>query len=159
AEELKRRDGCALTALVRDEETVEVASVGGRKARVLSRQVLSEIIQPRVEEIFTLVVRELARAGLQDAATSGVVVTGGTSLMEGVLELAEQVFDLPVRRGVPDGVGGLGDVVRSPIFATGVGLALHGAEVRGRAGSPNGADGRLLQWIRRRMRDWFSEIF
>ncbi|MFQ5896932.1 MAG: cell division protein FtsA [Candidatus Methylomirabilia bacterium] len=159
AEELKRRDGCALTALVSDEETVEVASVGGRKARVLSRQVLSEIIQPRVEEIFTLVARELARTGLQDAATAGVVVTGGTSLMEGVLELAEQVFDLPVRRGVPDGVGGLGDVVRSPIFATGVGLALHGAEVRGRAASPNGSDGRLLQWIRRRMRDWFSEIF
>ncbi len=95
AEDIKKRYGCALTSLVPAEETVDVPSVGGRKPRQLSRQLLSEIIQPRVEEIFTLVARELARAGFQDAATAGVVVTGGTSIMEGVPELAEGIFDQP----------------------------------------------------------------
>src|SRR5207248_11715000 len=127
AETLKKRYGCALTALVPAEETVDVPSVGGRKPRQLSRQVLSEIIQPRVEEIFTLVARELARAGFQDAATAGVVVTGGSSIMQGVPELAESVFDQPVRRGVPFSLGGLAEVVQSPTYATGVGLALYGA--------------------------------
>src|SRR6185436_6423371 len=135
AEELKKRHGCALTALVREDEAIEVPSVGGRKPRQLSRQLLSEIIQPRVEEILTLVARDLARAGLQDVAAAGVVVTGGTSIMHGVPELAEQVFDLPVRRGLPGAVGGLeigglADVVRSPIYATGVGLAVYGAQRR-----------------------------
>src|SRR5713101_444851 len=120
AEELKKRHGCALTALVREDEVVDVPSVGGRKARQLSRQILSEIIQPRVEEIFTLIARDLVRAGLEDAAAAGVVVTGGTCIMRGVPELAEQVFDLPVRVGVPSALGGLADVVRSPISATGV---------------------------------------
>jgi cell division protein FtsA len=127
AESLKKRYGCALTAMVPAEETVDVPSVGGRKPRQLSRQVLSEIIQPRVEEIFTLVARELTKAGFQDAATAGIVVTGGSSIMEGVPELAEAVFDQPVRRGVPAEVGGLADIVRSPIYATGVGLAIYGA--------------------------------
>jgi len=157
AEQLKQRDGCALTARVREDETIEVPSVGGRKPRVLPRQILSEIIQPRVEEIFTLVARELARVGLEDAAIAGVVVTGGTSIMQGVPELAEQVFDLPVRRGMPEGVGRLADVVRSPIYATGVGLALYGA--RGRATPPDGSDGHLLQRVGRRMREWVERIF
>lgn len=158
AENLKKRDGCALTALVREEETIEVPSVGGRKPRVLSRQILSEIIQPRVEEIFTLVARDLARAGLQDAATAGVVVTGGTSLLEGVPELAEQVFDLPVRRGLPDGVGGLGEIVRSPIYATAVGLALYGAR-ESAGGVLDEDDENLLHGISRRVRDWFGGFF
>src|SRR4029434_7764035 len=98
AEDLKKRYGCAVTSMVPAEETVDVPSVGGRKARQLSRQVLSEIIQPRVEEVFTLVARELTKAGFQDAATAGVVVTGGSSIMEGVPELAEAVFGQPVRR-------------------------------------------------------------
>src|SRR5207245_6719596 len=93
AEDLKKRYGCSLTSLVREDETIEVPSVGGRKPRQLSRQILSEIVQPRVEEIFTLIAREFGRAGFQDAATAGAVVTGGTSLMEGVPELAEAVFD------------------------------------------------------------------
>ena len=155
AEDLKKRYGCALTALVREEETVDVPSVGGRKPRQLSRQIMSEIIQPRVEEIFTLVARDLARAGFQDVAAAGVVVTGGTSILQGVPELAEQIFDLPVRRGVPDGIGGLADVVRSPIYSTAVGLALYGA--RGyRSGAPlDGNDGSLLQ----RIREWFAGLF
>lgn len=159
AEQLKKRHGCALTALVREDETIEVPSVGGRKPRVLSRQILSEIIQPRVEEIFTLVARELALSGFQDAATAGVVVTGGASLMEGVPELAERVFDLPVRRGIPEGVGGLVEVVRSPIYSTAVGLALYGARGWGRVSHLDGSDGRLLQRIGRRMREWVGGIF
>lgn len=160
AEELKRRFGCALTSLVHEEETVEVPSIGGRKPRVLSRQVLSEIIQPRVEEIFTLVAQEITRAGLEDAATGGVVVTGGSALMEGIPDLAEQVFDLPVRRGVPLGLGGLADVVSSPIYSTGVGLVLYGARRRGGMvpldGGGHGASmGRLLK----RMKEWFAELF
>ena len=127
AEELKKRYGCALTARVPAEETIDVPSVGGRKPRELSRQVLSEIVQPRVEEIFRLVARDLTRAGFEDAATSGIVVTGGTSILEGVPEVAESVFSLPVRRGMPDDVGGLSDIVRSPIHSTAVGLALYGA--------------------------------
>src|SRR5204863_9455580 len=124
AEDLKKRHGCALTALVREDESVDVPSVGGRKARQLSRHILSEIIQPRVEEMFTLVARDLARAGLEDVAAAGVVVTGGTCIMRGIPELAEQVFDVPVRRGAPTGLRGLADAVQSPIHATGVGLAL-----------------------------------
>src|SRR5215510_12831613 len=127
AESLKRRHGCALTALVPAEETVDVPSVGGRKPRQLSRQVLSEIIQPRVEEVFTLVVRDLKRAGFEGAATAGVVVTGGSSIMHGVPELAEAVFDQTVRRGVPAEVGGLAKAVKSPVYSTAVGLALYGA--------------------------------
>jgi len=157
AEELKKRHGCALTALVREEETVDVPSVGGRKPRQLSRQILSEIIQPRVEEIFTLVARDLARAGLEDAPAAGVVVTGGTAIMDGVPELAGQVFDLPVRRGVPEGVGGLGDVVQSPIFATAVGLALYGVRAGGAAF--DAGDGRGLARFSRVMREWVRELF
>jgi cell division protein FtsA len=161
AEDLKRRYGCAVTSLVGPEETIEVPSVGGRRPRRLSRQILGEIIQPRIEEIFTLVAREMAKAGFQNAATAGVVVTGGTAIMEGVPELAEAVFDLPVRRGLPETVGGLGDVVKSPVYATGVGLALFGARAPtdgARGGlfiSHDGAVGRLV----RRLAGWFDEIF
>jgi cell division protein FtsA len=164
AEDLKRRYGCALTALVGGAETIDVPSVGGRKPRQLSRQVLSEIIQPRLEEIFTLVVREMGKVGFQDAATAGVVVTGGTSIMEGVPELAEAVFDLPVRRGLPETVGGLADVVKSPIYATGVGLALYGARSRppGASGVVNSSErgGRgFFARTGRRLAEWFSGLF
>ena len=159
AEELKKRYGCALTQLVNEDETVQVPSVGGRKPRVLSRQILSEIIQPRVEEIFTLVARELTRAGFEDAATAGVVVTGGSSIMEGIPELAERVFDLPVRRGVPTGMGGLADVVSSPIYATGVGLMLYGARSGDNGGPLESTDGNLFARVTRRMREWVNELF
>jgi cell division protein FtsA len=142
------------------EETIDVPSVGGRKPRQLSRQVLAEIIQPRVEEIFTLAARELARAGFQDAASAGAVVTGGSALMQGVPELAEAVFDQPVRRGVPGGVGGLAEVVRSPIYATAVGLALYGA--RRHAPGPAVTDGGERSLVGRaahRLAGWVGEIF
>ena len=157
-EELKKRHGCALTSLVHEDETVEVPSVGGRKARRLSRQILSEIIQPRVEEIFTLVARDLARAGLEDVAAAGVVLTGGTSIMPGVPELAEQIFDVPVRRGAQSGLSGLADVVQSPIYATGVGLALYGARGHGGAVSET-HDGSLAHRVGRRMKEWVGDLF
>src|SRR5256886_11985170 len=158
AEDMKKRYGCGLTALVPAEETVDVPSVGGRKPRQLSRQVLSEIIQPRVEEIFTLIARELGRAGFQDAATAGVVVTGGTSLMEGVPELAEAVFDQPVRRGVPFGVSGLAEIVQSPIYATAVGLALHGARARTQADTASSTDFTRLGRLTRRLSGFLDAI-
>jgi cell division protein FtsA len=162
AEDLKRRYGCALTSLVSAEETIDVPSMGGRKPRQLSRQILSEIIQPRIEEIITLVAREMVKLGFQDAATAGVVVTGGTAIMEGVPELAEAVFDQPVRRGLPETVGGLADVVKSPIYATGVGLALYGARTGPPAGVnvvPSSGSERGLGGLPRRLMDWFNEIF
>jgi cell division protein FtsA len=158
AEALKKRHGCALTALVPAEETVDVPSVGGRKPRQLSRQVLSEIIQPRVEEIFTLVARELSRAGFQDAATAGVVVTGGSSIMQGVPELAESVFDQPVRRGIPGDVGGLAQVVKSPMYSTAVGLALYGARRQPSLTTWTETPGANLGRWARRLLGWLSEI-
>jgi cell division protein FtsA len=160
AEELKKRHGCALTALVPAEETVDVPSVGGRKPRQLSRQVLSEIVQPRIEEIFSLVAGDLAKSGFQDAAAAGIVVTGGSSIMEGVPELAERVFDQPVRRGVPGDVGRLADVVGSPIHATAVGLALYGLRRHATARPVlHGNDRRAARTILQRMAAWFGQAF
>ncbi len=144
---------------MREDETVDVPSVGGRKARQLSRHILSEIIQPRVEEIFTLVARDLARAGLEDVAAAGVVLTGGTSIMRGVPELAEQIFDVPVRRGVQTGLSGLADVVQSPIYATAVGLALYGARGHGVAALAEVGGGSLVHRLGRHVRHWVGELF
>jgi cell division protein FtsA len=155
AEKIKQRFGCALSSLVSRQETIEVPSVGGRGPRVLSRQILSEIIEPRVEEIFSLVAREVARSGFEDLLASGVVVTGGTTILEGVPELAEQVFHLPVRRGVPLHVGGLVDVVSSPMHATGVGLILFGL----RQNANNGSPPRLWGRVRQRVQEFFREFF
>ena len=154
AEELKKRYGCALTARVPSQETVDVPSVGGRKPRELSRQVLSEIIQPRVEEIFRLVAKDLAKAGFEDAATAGIVVTGGTSILEGVPEVAETVFSLPVRRGMPGDVGGLSDIVRSPIYSTAVGLALYGSRH-----APRASNGTTDTGIAATLKRWLGGMF
>ena len=155
AERLKHRHGCALTGLVREEETIEVPSVGGRPPRVMPRTMLSEILQPRVDEIFSLVREELERCGFLDTLASGMVVTGGSTLLQGLPELAEGVLDMPVRRGMPQGIGGLSDVVKSPIYATAVGLVLHGARRHD--------DLHLSKSERRgvwkRMRAWFAEVF
>ncbi|MBP9837495.1 MAG: cell division protein FtsA, partial [Proteobacteria bacterium] len=128
AEDLKKRYGCALASLITNTETIEVPSTGGREPRVVSRTLLAEIIQPRVEEIFNLVHRELIRSGFDEFLTGGVVLTGGSVLLDGISELGEQIFNMPVRIGYPTGVGGLVDVVNSPAFATGVGLVLYGAK-------------------------------
>jgi cell division protein FtsA len=126
AEKLKRKCGCALSAMVDEDETMEVASVGGRRPRVMARRILSEILQPRAEEIFHLVWDEIRRAGYEKSLNSGIVLTGGGAILEGMPEIAEQIFDLPIRRGSPAGIGGLADHVGSPAYATAVGLVLYG---------------------------------
>jgi cell division protein FtsA len=125
AEKLKRRSGCALTSLVPEDETMEVASIAGRRARVMPRRVVSEILQPRAEEICHLLWDEIRKAGFEKSLHSGIVLTGGGSMLEGMVEIAEQIFDLPVRRGEPEGVGGLADHVNSPAFGTSVGLLMY----------------------------------
>ncbi len=124
AEELKIKYACALAKLARPEETVKVPSVGDRPPRDMSRQLLAEVVEPRYEELFTLVQEELRRSGFEELLAAGIVLTGGTSKMEGVIELAEEIFHLPVRVGSPVNVKGLSDIVNNPIYSTGVGL-LH----------------------------------
>ena len=159
AESLKRKYGCAMASMVRPDEKIEVPSVGGRKPRVLARQNLCEIIQPRLEELFGLVAREVSRAGFLSRVSAGIVVTGGSSIMEGVPELAEQVFDMPVRRGMPRGVAGLTDVIGSPMYATGVGLGLFGAAHRDRRKFRKVTDRNIFEKVIERMREWFGEVF
>jgi cell division protein FtsA len=130
AEEIKKKYGCALTELARRDETIEVPSVGDRPPRKLSRQTLAEVIEPRIEELYGLVLAELRRSGFEEMIGSGVVLTGGSSRMEGMIDLAEEVFHMPVRLGVPQYVGGLTGVIQNPIYATGVGLVLYGAKSR-----------------------------
>ena len=159
AESIKRKYGCAMPAMVKPEEKVEVPSVGGRRPRTLTRQTLCEIVQPRLEELLSLVDREVRRAGYHGRVNGGVVVTGGSSIMEGVPELAEQVFDMPVRRGVPRGVGGLTDVISKPRFATGVGLGIYGAAHRTRRKFKQVTDRNIFDKVIARMKEWFGEIF
>jgi cell division protein FtsA len=130
AERIKRRSGCALSSLVGEDESMEVASVGGRKARVMSRRILTDILQPRAEEIFHLLWDEIRRAGFERSLHSGIVLTGGGALLEGLPEIAEQIFDLPIRRGSPGGFGGLADHVNNPAFAAAVGLVMHAHRTR-----------------------------
>jgi cell division protein FtsA len=149
AEKLKRKSGCALSAMVDEKDTIEVASVGGRKPRLMARRILSEILQPRAEEIFHLVWDEIRRAGYEKSLNSGIVLTGGAAILEGMPEIAEQIFDLPIRRGHPAGVGGLADHVTSPVFATPVGLALYAhrnrppEQAKGGAGAFSRMTGRI----------------
>jgi cell division protein FtsA len=126
AEKIKRKCGCALSAMVDDDETMEVGSVGGRRSRVMARRILSEILQPRAEEIFHLVWDEIRRAGYEKSLNSGIVLTGGGAILEGLPEIAEQIFDLPIRRGCPAGIGGMADHVNTPALATAAGLLLYG---------------------------------
>ncbi|GAB4261987.1 MAG: cell division protein FtsA [Deferrisomatales bacterium] len=160
AEKIKRRFGCAVTGLVGKDETIEVASVGGRRPRTLSRRILAEIIEPRVEELFTLVRQDLHKAQVDDRVASGVVLSGGGASLEGACELAEQVFGLPVRRGVPREVEGLVDALRDPAFATGVGLVLYAARKRDDLPRTlDSSDDGLFTRITNRMKAWFKEFF
>ncbi|MEW6266478.1 MAG: cell division protein FtsA [Thermodesulfobacteriota bacterium] len=161
AEEIKKKYGCCLSSLINKDEVIEVESVGGRKTRRLSRQVLGEILEPRVEEIMALINREIVRSGFDDQVTSGVVITGGAAMLEGVPEVAEQVFDLPVRRGYPLNVGGLTDVVNNPMYATAVGLVLFG--VKQEAGHPQKGfrmrhQQNMFNRVIARMKQWFKEM-
>jgi cell division protein FtsA len=158
AEKIKRKYGCCLTSMVGKDETIEVPSVGGREPRILSRQLLAEILEPRVEEIFTLVNREIVKSGFEDVIASGVVLTGGTSILPGMPELAEQIFNLPVRRGVPLEIGGLTDVVNSPVYATGVGLVKYGSRNLQIHNFTIGQEN-VFDKVIRRMKEWFGEFF
>jgi cell division protein FtsA len=159
AERIKIKYGCASMGMADPDETIEVPSVGGRPPRVLPRQVLCSIIEPRIEEIFEACRHVITETGYGDMLASGAVITGGTTLLDGMPELAEQILGLPVRRAAPTGVGGLVDVVKSPSFATGVGLVKYGAgrirrapiayeEVAPVVVSASGLGGKVAAWFR-----------
>jgi cell division protein FtsA len=158
AEKIKIKYGCAYTPMIPQDETIEVPSVGGRGPRKVSRQVLGEIIEPRMEEILSLANREIIKSGYEDLLAAGVVLTGGTSILEGSPELGEQIFNMPVRRGSPTDVGGITDIVNSPIYATGVGLVVHGNN-----NQPDLVirknDRSIIRKITKRMKRWFDDFF
>ena len=158
AEEIKMKYACALTQLAREDETIEVPSVGDRPPRQLARQTLAEVVEPRYEELLTLVQAELRRSGFEELLAAGVVLTGGSSKMEGVIELAEEVFHLPVRLGLPQHVGGLVETVKNPIHATGVGLLLFGNEMEG-IGQSEIKSGNGINEVLKRMKSWFQGNF
>lgn len=158
AEEIKIKYACALTQLAREDETIEVPSVGDRPSRQLARQTLAEVVEPRYEELLLLVQAELRRSGFEEMMAAGVVLTGGSAKMEGAIELAEEVFHLPVRLGVPQHVGGLVDVVRNPIHATGVGLLLFGNEQVG-TGHSESVISEGFKGMLTRMKSWFQGNF
>jgi cell division protein FtsA len=159
AEKIKIRHGIAMAELAKDDDMVEVPSVGERPPRPVSRKLLAEFIEPRVDEIFDLVRREIARTGYEGILAAGAVITGGTSMLEGMPEAAERVLDLPVRRGIPSGVGGLRDIVSNPIHATGVGLVLyashHGHQLEAAGLRKAKGVGRVFD----RMKAWMFEFF
>ncbi|MEM6641082.1 MAG: cell division protein FtsA [Pseudomonadota bacterium] len=157
AEDIKIRYACALSQLANADETIEVPSVGDRPPRRLARQTLAEIVEPRYEELFSLIREELRRSGFEELIAAGIVITGGTSKMEGAVELAEEVFHMPVRLGVPQHVEGLADVVRNPIHATGVGLLLYGRD--NQALKPGGGEGVRWHDVWKRMKAWFRGNF
>ena len=160
AEEIKQNSGCALISSVNSGETIEVPSVGGRKSRVVAKRALAEIIQPRMAELLELVYREVQTSGYGDMAPAGVVITGGASLLAATSELAEHIFDMPVRIGYPRQVIGLADKVKDPIYATGVGLLLHGARERMAGnGTRRYIKGNHFNRILKRMKEWLSNYF
>jgi cell division protein FtsA len=158
AEEIKIKYACALTQLAGADETIKVPSVGDRPPRDLSRQALAEVVEPRYEELFTLIQSELRRSGFEDLIAAGIVLTGGTSKMEGVVELAEEIFHMPVRLASPQGVAGLADVVNNPMYATGVGLLMYGLKQKTTDSLPMmrpGGDDNIIQKIK----TWFTKNF
>jgi len=157
AEKIKIKYGCGLTSLIGKEETIEVPSVGGRPPRTINRQLIGEILEPRVEEIFSLIYQEMVRSGYDDLVTSGVVATGGSSLLQGVPEIVEQVFNMPARIGYPSDIGGLKEIVNSPMYATAVGLVLYGANLEKREKRFRIRDTNIFNRIVSRMRRWFTE--
>ena len=160
AEELKKNYGCCLTSMIDHDQMVEVDSMGGRESRTISRKVLGDILEPRVEEIMALINREIIKSGFDDQISSGVVITGGAALLEGVPELAEQIFDLPVRRGFPHSIGGLTDVINDPKFATAVGLVIYGMKKEEMVSTKSfrRREGSGFGQVMSRMKNWFKEV-
>jgi cell division protein FtsA len=159
AEEIKIKYACALTQLAGADETIKVPSVGDRAPRDLSRQALAEVVEPRYDELFTLVQAELRRSGFEDLVPAGIVLTGGTSKMEGVVELAEEIFHMPVRVGFPQAVTGLTDIVRNPIYSTGVGLLQYGAARQDDSVPRPAARGPVEPSLLERVKGWFKNNF
>ena len=161
AERIKKRFGVASARYLGSDDVITVPSVGGRRPREVSRKILCEVIEPRIDEVLSLARQELVKAGLDDRIPSGVVLTGGCSALTGIADLAEEIFESPVRSGTPTRVGGLQDVVRSPMYATGVGLVLYGiSQSRGRTTSRfRIRDDSIFRRVRQRMRDWFYGEF
>ena len=158
AERIKTRYGCAVTARIPKEEIIEVPSVGGREDRQVSRQILGRIVEPRMEEILNLALKEIVRSGYEDLLAAGVVLTGGTSLLSGINEMAEQIFDMPVRMGNPTGVGGLCDIVNSPAYTVGVGLIVYGSkQIAG--DSVYRKTGNIFGNMARTIKKWLVEFF
>jgi cell division protein FtsA len=155
AEQIKIRHGSCLNSIVDKDQMIEVPSVGGRKPRLLSRHILSEILEPRVEEIFTLIDQEIERTGLKELLAGGVVITGGSALLPGIAEIADQVFQLPTRIGFPQRISGLVDVVNGPMFATAVGLVLFGMESQPKK-KFRIRDGNIFNRVTLRMKSWFK---
>ena len=153
AEEIKIKYACALASLAGENETIKVPSVGERPERDLSRQALAEVVEPRYDELFTFIQAELRRSGFEDLIPAGIVLTGGTSKMEGAVELAEEIFHMPDRLGKPKDISGLADIVRNPIYSTAVGLLQYGAKqqsetiVMPAAAGMDGVMGRVRNWI------------
>ena len=158
AEKIKIKYGCAYTPVILKDDVIEVPSVGGRKPRKISRQILGEIIEPRMEEILNLVHREIVKSGYDDLLGAGIVLTGGTVLLEGITSLAEQIFNMPVRIGCPTGIGGLTDIVNSPMYATGVGLVVYGSKDQYRNIFKK-SEGNIFNRVMKRMKRWFTEFF
>ncbi len=160
AEEIKKQFGCAYSPLVKGNEYLSVPGVGGREQREVSRAVLSSIIEPRLEEILSLALREIKRTEYADMLGAGVVLTGGGSLMEGIQELAEKVFEMPVKLGIPYGFGGLTEAAKSPVHATGVGLCMYGMEqMKNRRGRKTFGGEDNFKRIFDRMKSWVKEFF
>ena len=157
AEDIKIKYGCALRQLA-DDGPIEVPGVGERGARMLSRQTLAEVIEPRVEELYSLVQAELRRSGFEDLLSSGIVITGGSSAMQGMVELGEEIFHMPVRLGLPHYLGGLSDVVKTPRFSTGVGLLLYGMEQHQRHQVAR-LNPKSFSDVLGRMKAWFQDNF
>ncbi len=155
AEKVKIKYGCACVPMIPQDEMIEVPSVGGREPRRVSRQVLGGIIEPRMDEILNLVCREIVKSGYEERLAAGIVLTGGTAILEGITELAEQIFNMPVRRGYPAGVTGPVEI-NSPLYATGVGLILYGAKNFSRSGR---GEGSYFRGFWRRGKKWFSDFF
>lgn len=158
AEELKKKHGCALVQLVDESQMIETPSMGGRPPRTLSRQNLAEIIEPRLEELLILIQAELRRSGFEELIGSGIVMTGGSSRIEGMMELAEEVFHLPVRLGVPNYSGSLSEVVKNPIYATGIGLIQFGHANRSQIEQLNQSSS-PFKAVFERMKSWFKGSF
>ena len=159
AERLKVQFGCAVSSLVKDDEIIDVPSMGNRPLRTLSRKLLADIIEPRAEELFDLVAREIKRAGYEGVVTGGVVITGGTSLMEGMPDMAERMLDLPARRGLPAGVGGIHEHVGNPMYSTSVGLIIHALHQQDDLAMHGYRKGRRLWRVVEHMKSWAREFF